>query len=122
MLRIFYSQNEAGRKWTLCGQLAGPWVQELRLCWQQALRTAAPSRAVVDLTDVTFIDEIGETLLGEMRGVGVEFVAAGVETQYLLDNLKNAGDRPLRRLVGPLNGSAHPCGSLEQKTTRSTDN
>lgn len=97
-------------------------MQELRLCWQQALRTAAPSRAVVDLTDVTFIDEIGETLLGEMRGVGVEFVAAGVETQYLLDNLKHVGERPLRRLVGPLNGSAHPCGSLEQETTRSTDN
>jgi hypothetical protein len=121
MLRIFYSQNEAGGKWTLCGQLAGPWVQELRACWQQAPRSAIPSRAMVDLTDVTFIDEIGETLLGEMRGVGVEFVAAGVETQYLLDNLKAVGERPLRRLTGAANRSAHPCGSPEHETTRSTD-
>ncbi len=96
-------------------------MQELRSCWQQALRSAAPSGAVVDLTDVTFIDEFGEALLGEMRGGGVEFVAAGVETRYLLENLRNLGERPLRRLVGRLNGSADPCGSPEHETTRSTD-
>ena len=55
---------------------------------------------MVDLSDVTFIDENGETLLAEMRSAGVEFVAAGVETKYLLENLKTVGQGPLRRWRG----------------------
>jgi len=74
-------------------------VQELRSFWQDIRRTEAASRAVLDLSDVTFIDESGEGLLSEMRSAGVEFVAAGVETKHLLENLKGNGEKPLRRLV-----------------------
>jgi hypothetical protein len=95
MLRICYSQH-----WILCGQLAGPWVQEFRSCWEHARSIAAASASVVDLSDVTFIDEEGEKLLSEMRSAGVEFVATGVETKYLLENLKGRGEKSLRRLVG----------------------
>jgi hypothetical protein len=42
---------------------------------------------VVDLSDVTFIDERGEMLLSKMRGDGAEFVATGVETKHMLENL-----------------------------------
>lgn len=100
MLRISYSLIDSGQQWTLCGQLAGPWVPELRCCWEHARRTAAASRSVVDLSQVTFIDENGERLLSEMRSAGVEFVATGVETRDLLENLECRGERPLRRLVG----------------------
>jgi len=100
MLRISYSESSAGQLWNLCGQLAGPWVDEFRVCWNHA-RTCAPrAMAVVNLRDVTFIDESGETLLSEMREAGVEFVAAGVETKHLLENLTGKGERPLRRLMG----------------------
>jgi len=120
MLRIAYSQTEPGQQWTLCGQLAGPWVQELRSFWQYTRRTGAESRAVVDLSDVTFIDENGEGLLSEMRNAGVEFVAAGVETIDLIDNLKDKGERPLRRLIGRLTDVANPCEKprLAENTTR----
>ena len=100
MLRISYSQTGTGQQWTLCGQLAGPWVQELRSFWQGIQQTEAESHAVVDLSDVTFIDQNGESLLSEMRSAGVEFVAAGVETKHLLENLKGNVERPLRRLIG----------------------
>jgi anti-anti-sigma regulatory factor len=76
-------------------------VDELRACWQHLRHAAGDAHAVVvDLSDVTFIDENGETLLSEMGNAGVEFVAAGVETIHLLENLKGNGDRPLRRLIG----------------------
>jgi hypothetical protein len=55
---------------------------------------------VVDLNDVTFIDENGERLLSEMGSAGAEFVATGVATKHLLRNLKVRGERPLRRLIG----------------------
>jgi hypothetical protein len=109
MLRICYSETEPRKQWTLCGQLAGPWVHEFRSAWRQAPQTTNEWRTVVDLSDVTFIDENGETLLAEMRSAGVEFVAAGVETRYLLDNLKSREKRPLRRILGRLNNVYNPC-------------
>lgn len=54
----------------------------------------------MDLSDVTFIDESGERLLADMRTAGAEFLAAGVETRHLLDNLKTSGEKPLRRIIG----------------------
>jgi hypothetical protein len=110
MLRITHAQTEAGQQWTLCGQLTGPWVAELRACWQHCRRVAAKNHTVVDLSDVTFIDEKGEKLLSEMRKDGAEFVAAGVETKYLLKNLKAKGERPLRRFIAP---SASQCEKSE---------
>jgi hypothetical protein len=101
MLRINYVQTETERRWTLCGQLRGPWVEELAGCWRQLRGNDGGSRSVVDLTDVTFIDESGERLLSEMRSQGVEFVAAGVDTKHLLEDLKGQDDRPLRRFIAP---------------------
>src|ERR1700733_13286490 len=110
MLRISYSQTGAGHLWKLCGQLAGPWVQELRALWQRIGKASSGSRAVVDLSEGTFIDEAGGRLLSEMRNAHVEFVAAGVDTKDLIKNLKGKGERPLRRLVGHMPCLADPCG------------
>ena len=105
MLRITHALTKAGERWTLCGQLTGPWIAELRTCWQHGRRDRADNHTVVDLSDVTFIDEKGEELLSEMREDGAEFVAAGVETKYLLKNLKAKGGRPLRRFIAPFAAS-----------------
>jgi hypothetical protein len=99
MLRIIHAQTEKEQRWTLCGQLTGPWIAELRASWERGRQGAG--HAVVDLSDVTFIDESGEQLLSEMRHEGADFVAAGVETKDLLKNLKTTGERSLRRFLGP---------------------
>jgi hypothetical protein len=102
MLRITHGQTETEQRWTLCGQLTGPWVGELRACWDHRRRQVADGvQMIVDLSDVTFIDERGEALLSEMRSDGAEFVAAGVDTKHLIENLKAKGERPLRRFLGP---------------------
>ena len=106
MLRVTHAPTKTQERWTLCGQLAGPWVAELRICWERSRpvggNVAGITHTVVDLSDVTFIDEDGEKLLLEMRDGGAEFVAAGVETKYLLKNLRAKGARPLRRCIAPL--------------------
>jgi hypothetical protein len=43
---------------------------------------------VIDLSDVTSIDDRGEALLGELKDEGAEFLARGVYTRHLLENLK----------------------------------
>lgn len=100
MLRIIRTETEAERRWILCGQLAGRWVHELRSQWLESA-AAAPKRGVVDLTDVTFIDEDGERLLGQMSREGMNLIAGdGVDNRDLLENLCTKGRRPVRRMLG----------------------
>ena len=113
MLRINYVLTDTDQRWTLCGHLAGPWVTELHDFWAQTRQGAGKLRAVVDLTDVTFIDESGASLLSEMQSNGVEFVAAGVDTKHLLEDLMGDGERPLRRFINPA-----ACGCAKPRTTR----
>src|SRR5579872_2356463 len=117
MLRVSHTDNSSGLRWTLCGHLAGPWVEELRACWNYARDHAPRARAVVDLTEVTFIDEAGETLLAEMERAGTEFVATGVENKHLLSSLRQQnGKRPLRRLM------EHLGAACEQKKEGNDEN
>jgi hypothetical protein len=104
MLRVSYSDTAEGQRWSLCGRLAGPWVDELRSCWRQARERAPLARAVVDLKDVIFIDEAGERLLAEMAASGAELVAAGVENKHVIATLRNGSNRPLRRRLEDLCG------------------
>jgi ABC-type transporter Mla MlaB component len=110
MLRITHAQTETEERWTLCGQLTRPWVAELRACWENGRQVGVTARKVVDLSDVTFIDESGEKLLSEMGSDGAEFIAAGVETKHLLKNLKGKGQRPLRRFIGLAANHCEKCG------------
>src|SRR4051812_6583627 len=89
MLRITQAQTKAGQRWTLSGRLTGPWVDELRTCWEHGHQTspsipAAGTHEVVDLSDVTVIDESGEKLLQEMRSSGADLVGCGLYTEHLL--------------------------------------
>jgi hypothetical protein len=104
MFRVSYSDTVDGQRWSLHGRLAGPWVDELRSCWKHARDRAPLARAIVDLKEVTFIDQAGETLLSEMRDAGVELVAAGVEHQYLLATLDNHKS-PSARRTAPQGGN-----------------
>jgi hypothetical protein len=71
---------------------------------------------MVDLSDVTFIDENGESLLSEMRSAGVQFVATGVETKHLLQNLKGRGERALRRSIKKIDSPCRSGGSSFDST------
>lgn len=100
MLRVSYSDTSAEQRWGLCGALAGPWVDELRSSWRQTRERAPQAHAVIDLRDVTFIDEAGEELLREMQSAGAELVARGVENKDLIANLtQKNGKCTLRRRV-----------------------
>lgn len=102
MLRITTAFNDIEQRWTLCGQLTGPWVEELRSSWEETRRASENCRYLVDLTDVIFIDESAERLLWQMRNEGAEFVGRGVDTRDVLENLSACETRPLRRFLAYL--------------------
>lgn len=109
MLRVSYSDTADQQRWSLCGRLAGPWVGELRSFWKQTRERTSRARPIIDLSDITFIDEDGENLLAEMQKAGAEFVVSGVENKYVLATLKQ-GQRVLRRGMEHLRA---PCGRPE---------
>jgi hypothetical protein len=108
MLRIRTVEAAGIQRLILCGQLAGPWVEEFRINWDRVRTESCGSRFVIDLSDVTFIDEAGESLLRSMGSEGVEFIAAGVDTKYLLTNLKNTRRPSLRRSFAHLENGCAP--------------
>jgi anti-anti-sigma regulatory factor len=75
MLKITLHDSSAELRFRLEGKLSGPWVTELRQCWQTASSTTAGRQTVVDLRDVDFVDGEGQQLLAEMHGRQVELQA-----------------------------------------------
>jgi ABC-type transporter Mla MlaB component len=96
MLKITNSGTVDEERWILSGQLAGPWVAELRSNWEQVRNGSRGRRYVIDLSEVTRIDASGEGLLSELKDEGAEFVASGPYTKYLLENLKTKKQRGFR--------------------------
>ena len=72
---------------SVCGRLVEGWVEELDKCWRDA-RIAHPSGPIaVDLRCVTFIDHAGEALLRRMHDDGAKFLAAGLLTQEVVNQV-----------------------------------
>jgi len=85
MLRITITDGPAEQRWILQGRLIAPWIGELETSWKESLRRHDPQRYVVDLTEVTLIDERGEKLLEAMKRAGAEFIACGVYIKHVLE-------------------------------------
>jgi ABC-type transporter Mla MlaB component len=85
MLKITLHDSAAEFRFRLEGKLSGPWVDELRQCWETASSTTGGRRTLIDLRDVDFVDAPGEELLCDMLRRGVEFQAATPFMQSILD-------------------------------------
>jgi hypothetical protein len=68
------------------GRLAGPWVDELRDCWQRARRDGAP--ITVALTQVSYVDNAGKSILTDMHRQGAELVAEGCMVKAMIEEIK----------------------------------
>lgn len=73
------------------GRLAGPWVAELRDCWQRAV--AREEEVGLVLKQVTFIDGAGEKLLAEICRSGAEIAGEGCMTKAIIERVKEGGKR-----------------------------
>src|ERR1700733_1610120 len=102
MLKINFSQTAAEEKWNLHGRLSGPWVDELKACWKVNHRTDTGRACIVDLNEVTFIDNSGEQLLRMLAEDGAQFTASGTYIKHIIENLSTRSKRSLSNLFGLL--------------------
>ena len=70
------------------GRLAGPCVGELEKCWRRAVAGESPVPAVIDLTDVSFIDAQAKQLLSQMHDRGIKLVANGLMSKLVVDEIE----------------------------------
>lgn len=76
MLRITERVDADARTFQLEGKLAGPWVDEVNACWQQALGTKTEVLRL-DLSGVTMLDAAGKAFLQAAHAQGAKLVACG---------------------------------------------
>ena len=88
MLKITITDLPDEQRWSLQGQLVGQWAAELRLTWREERHKGDTRRCIVELIDVTFIDQSGEAVLTEIMRHGAEVIASDVYTKHVLTNLR----------------------------------
>src|SRR5688572_8755367 len=90
MLRITVQSEVSTMRFILEGSLAGPWVDEVRRCWAAAQSLGTRRLIMLDLSEVGFIDQAGKELLAWMHQRGIRFVAEGLMTRAVIEEITQA--------------------------------
>jgi hypothetical protein len=100
VLKISITESPTEARWVLEGRLVGSWVDELTAIWNMAIRTHKGRMCIVELNDVTFIDDRAGRLLRAMSREGARFIANGLYIKHALEELKISSKCKLSRIIG----------------------
>jgi hypothetical protein len=89
MLMITEQHNADALTFKLAGALAGDWAIEFERCWRNATSTSEASCSMIDLTEVTFVDETGKELLSMLMKEGAELVARDILMKSIVEEIQN---------------------------------
>lgn len=86
MLRVEFNHSGDGTLVVrLFGRVVGPYAEDARIA---LTRFQLPPSMVVDLTEVSFIDSLGEQVLSWLGRLGATFVANDVYTRWICERLQ----------------------------------
>src|SRR4051794_6085279 len=91
MLKITLHDSADEFRFRLEGKLSGPWVGELRQCWETASSTTEGRRTVLDLREVDFVDGAGESLLCDMKRSGVSLQVSTPFMRSVVEGISTDG-------------------------------
>ncbi len=100
MFRITRAEEPSRTILTVDGQLSGESIAAVETCCNQAGANGLPVQLY--LRDVTSVDQAGQNLLSRLAAKGVDLIASGVYTSYLVEALAS-GAKSLR---SPARGGA----------------
>jgi ABC-type transporter Mla MlaB component len=86
MIRITAQHELSMTRLFLEGKLCGRSVDELDKCWRES--SVPVSTLLVDLTNVSFVDEHGIALLVTMHKQGTKLFSTGLMTKCLIDQIQ----------------------------------
>src|SRR5438270_852152 len=87
VLRITVESAATEVRFTLEGKLAGAWVRELQKTWQEVAAVSAAETVVIDLKEVTFVDNAGRELLCQLYVSGATLKPYGCMMRCLVDDI-----------------------------------
>jgi anti-anti-sigma regulatory factor len=88
MLRITVRNGTTPTTLMLEGKLRGPWVTELEREWSRLVSQKGSCNLIADLSDVTFIDADGRSLLTRMLQDGTQVRAFDLLSRFVIDEIK----------------------------------
>lgn len=85
MLRITIDeQDRQAMRLKLEGRITGPWAEELDRVWVETAPRLGSRKLIIDLSNVTYADASGKSVLGKIFSTtNAEFVAGTLLTQDL---------------------------------------
>jgi anti-anti-sigma regulatory factor len=90
MLRINIENGLLATRMKLEGKLAHEWVAEAENVWTRLRASNGTKTVVVDLFDVTFVDDAGWQLLAQLHHAGAKLVGAGPMMSALIEEIEEA--------------------------------
>jgi len=85
MFRAQINQLASGPTLKMEGSLVGEWAQEAKCL---VTNGPVPKGLIVDLTDVSYIDSVGEQVLAWLASVGASFLAKAVYAASVCERLQ----------------------------------
>jgi len=86
MLKITRHKDRGRMRLDLVGIIAGEWVGVLERCWREVVASHPPS-VLVNLAEVTFVDQAGKAVLKGMWKQGAKLSAGDSFTRFLLEEI-----------------------------------
>ena len=84
MFRAHIQESANGPTLKMEGSLAGRWAEEAK---SLVTNSPVPRGLIVDLTDVSYIDAVGERLLEWLASIGSHFMAKGLYASSICERL-----------------------------------
>jgi anti-anti-sigma regulatory factor len=83
VLKISIEEDIVAATLKIEGKVVGPWAVELGRTWRDLWSSTRQKRLLLDIRGVTFADQTGSQILGEIiRATGAEIIADSPLTQY----------------------------------------
>jgi anti-anti-sigma regulatory factor len=89
MLRITILNDPEATRLKLEGKLAHEWVHEAEIAWASLRPLKEDKALIIDLLDVSFVDDLGEKLLTDMHGANAKLVGSGPLITALIAAIQN---------------------------------
>ena len=86
MIRITAQHEPSTTRLFIEGKLSGPCVDELDKCWQE--KSSSEASLLVDLTNISFVDEHGKELLARMHKNGTKLFSTSLMTKCLIAEIQ----------------------------------
>src|SRR5260370_14969799 len=81
------------------GKLVGAWAKELEQSWKTASSIRNRKALIVDLTEISYIDEDGKRVLAKLFGDGAFFRTAGPMTRAIVYEITAKSRNPWRGIL-----------------------